>query len=68
MTEMEGMTLTKFLGNSGVCSRRAAAGWIAAGRVTVNGEIPVQGLGGSLRRIKSVWTAERCISGRRNIM
>ena len=47
MTEMEGMTLTKFLGNSGVCSRRAAAGWIAAGRVTVNGEIPVQG--GALR-------------------
>ncbi|MBO5724945.1 MAG: rRNA pseudouridine synthase [Lentisphaeria bacterium] len=47
MDGMEGMSLTKFLGNASVCSRRAAAEWIASGRVTVNGTIPEQG--GALR-------------------
>ena len=31
------MRLNKFISESGVCSRREADGWIAAGRVTVNG-------------------------------
>lgn len=59
MAEMEGMTLTKFLGNSGVCSRRAAADWIAAGRVTVNGVIPLQG--GALRLSSS---DKVCVDGK----
>lgn len=38
------MRLNKYLGESGVCSRREADAAIAAGRVTVNGEIAVLGL------------------------
>ena len=37
------MRLNKYLAETGVCSRREADGWIAAGRVTVNGEIAVLG-------------------------
>lgn len=38
-----GMNLTKFLGNAGVCSRRAASDLIASGRVTVDGVVPENG-------------------------
>src|SRR5687768_18121697 len=31
------MRLNKYLGETGVCSRREADDWIAAGRVTING-------------------------------
>jgi 23S rRNA pseudouridine2604 synthase len=37
------MRLNKYLAETGVCSRREADGWIAAGRVTVNGEAAVLG-------------------------
>jgi len=37
------MRLNKYLAETGVCSRREADGWIAAGRVTVNGEVAVLG-------------------------
>ncbi|MFO1407251.1 MAG: 23S rRNA pseudouridine(2604) synthase RluF [Steroidobacteraceae bacterium] len=33
------MRINKFLAESGACSRREADAWIAAGRVTVNGEV-----------------------------
>lgn len=39
MPVTEEMSLTKFLGTSGVCSRRAVEGYIAEGRVKVNGEL-----------------------------
>ncbi len=38
------MRLNKYLGESGACSRREADAAIAAGRVTVNGEIAVLGM------------------------
>lgn len=57
---MDGMNLTKFLGNAGVCSRRAAADLIASGRVTVNGAVP--GQGGALRLSAG---DEVCVDGRR---
>ena len=34
----DGMRLNKFISETGVCSRREADAWIAAGRVTVNGQ------------------------------
>ena len=37
------MRLNKYLAETGVCSRREADGWIAAGRVTVNGAVAVLG-------------------------
>jgi 23S rRNA pseudouridine2604 synthase len=37
------MRINKFLGESGVCSRREADQWIAAGRVSVNGVTAVLG-------------------------
>ena len=37
------MRLNKFIGESGVCSRREADKWIAAGRVSVNGAIATLG-------------------------
>ena len=37
------MRLNKFISETGVCSRRQADDWIAAGRVTVNGEVAVLG-------------------------
>ena len=37
------MRLNKYLAETGVCSRREADGWTAAGAVTVNGEIAVLG-------------------------
>ncbi len=37
------MRLNKFLAETGACSRREADGWIAAGRVSVNGEVAVLG-------------------------
>ena len=37
------MRLNKFISESGVCSRRAADQWIAAGRVSVNGVIATLG-------------------------
>ena len=33
------MRLNKFISETGVCSRRQADDWIAAGRVTVNGVV-----------------------------
>ena len=35
----EGMRLNKFISETGVCSRREADAWIAAGRVSVNGRV-----------------------------
>ncbi|HWK74879.1 MAG TPA: 23S rRNA pseudouridine(2604) synthase RluF [Povalibacter sp.] len=37
------MRLNKFISETGICSRRAADGWIDAGRVTVNGQPAVLG-------------------------
>lgn len=37
------MRLNKFISETGVCSRREADAWIAAGRVTVNGAIALLG-------------------------
>jgi len=52
------MRLNKFISETGVCSRREADAWIAAGRVTVNGA--VAGLG------VQVGDGDRvCVDGRR---
>jgi 23S rRNA pseudouridine2604 synthase len=37
------LRLNKFISETGVCSRREADGWIAAGRVTVNGHVATLG-------------------------
>jgi 23S rRNA pseudouridine2604 synthase len=37
------MRLNKFISGTGVCSRREADSWIAAGRVTVNGQLATLG-------------------------
>ena len=37
------MRLNKYLAETGVCSRREADSWIAAGRVTINGAVAVLG-------------------------
>lgn len=37
--KQEGMRLNKYIGNSGVCSRREADLYIATGQVTVNGKV-----------------------------
>ena len=38
-TEAEGYRLNRFISNAGVCSRRAADDFIAAGKITLNGEV-----------------------------
>jgi 23S rRNA pseudouridine2604 synthase len=52
------MRLNKFISETGVCSRREADAWIAAGRVTVNGT--VAGLGVQVGEGDEV-----CVDGRR---
>lgn len=52
------MRLNKFISETGVCSRREADAWIAAGRVTVNGA--VAGLG-----VQVGDGDEVCVDGRR---
>jgi len=52
------MRLNKFISETGVCSRREADAWIAAGRVTVNGA--VAGLGVQVGEGDEV-----CVDGRR---
>lgn len=37
-TEAEGYRLNRYISNAGVCSRRAADDYIAAGRITINGK------------------------------
>lgn len=49
--------LQKLLSAAGVCSRRAAEGYITAGRVTVNGETALLGQQADRRRMTSGWTA-----------
>ena len=38
-TEAEGYRLNRFISNAGVCSRRAADDFIAAGKITLNGKV-----------------------------
>ena len=40
---MSGMRLNKFIGETGLCSRREADELIAAGRVTLDGSVAVAG-------------------------
>ena len=40
----EEIRLNKYLSEAGVCSRRKADEWIAAGRVLVNGELAQMGM------------------------
>ena len=39
VAKLEGIRLNKFIGNSGICSRREADLYIATGQVTVNGKV-----------------------------
>lgn len=39
----DSVSLNKFISSTGICSRREADTWIAAGRVTINGHIAVKG-------------------------
>ncbi len=52
-TEKEEIRLNKFLSNSGVCSRRDADIYIAAGNVTVNGKVVTE-LGKKVKRSDEV--------------
>ena len=57
------MRLNKFISEHGVCSRREADAWIAAGRVTVNGT-PGQ-LGTQVAEGDRVWVDGKPLPERR---
>ena len=42
-TDNEGIRLNKYIASSGLCSRREADTLIENGKVTINGEVAVQG-------------------------
>ena len=42
-TDSEGIRLNKYIASSGLCSRREADTLIESGKVTINGEVAVQG-------------------------
>ncbi len=43
MAEAKRTRINKYLSELGICSRRAADGWLAQGRITINGVIPEVG-------------------------
>ena len=42
-TDNEGIRLNKYIASSGLCSRREADTLIESGKVTINGEVALQG-------------------------
>lgn len=57
------MRINKFISETGVCSRREADAWIAAGRVTVNGKRAT--LGTRVQDADVVWLDERPLASQR---
>ncbi len=62
----ETLRINKFVSETGICSRREADQWIAAGRVTINGQ--VAGLGSTVSEGDEVRVDGRAVRGPRRVI